>query len=361
MSMDITITRTKNSKIQEVDFENLPFGRLFSDHIFVADYYDGEWHDPRIEPFHKFQLHPATMALHYGQAIFEGLKASKSHDGKPMLFRPEDHAQRFNASAARLCMPDIPEKLFLSGLKKLISLDQAWIPPQEGSALYIRPTMIATDEFIGVRPSKRYKFFILTCPVGPYYPKPVKLIAETKYVRAVVGGTGEAKAAGNYAGAMLPSKLAQDSGFDQVLWLNAKEFKYIQECGTMNVFFVIDGKVITPPLYGTILNGITRRSALQILSEEGYDVEEYPLTIDELVAAYENGTLQEAFGAGTAAVVSHISDIAYKDVMMTLPPISQRKVGTFVKSTIDGLRSGRVPDTRGWVVPADETVEAVAV
>lgn len=359
--MDITTTRIKNSRVHDVDFENLPFGRFFSDHIFVADYCDGEWHDPRIEPFHNFQLHPATMALHYGQAIFEGMKASKSLDGKPMLFRPEDHAKRLNLSAARLCMPDFPEELFLKGLKKLVSLDQAWIPPQEGSALYIRPTMIATDEFIGVKPSQHYKFFILTCPVGPYYPKPVKLIAETKYVRAVVGGTGEAKAAGNYAGAMLPSKLAQDKGFDQVLWLDAKEFKYIQECGTMNVFFVIDGKVITPPLYGTILDGITRRSALQILREEGYDVEEYPLTIDELVAAHKNGTLQEAFGAGTAAVVSHVSDIAYKDTMMTLPPVSERKIGNFVKSTIDGLRSGRVKDTRGWVVPADEKEEVAAM
>lgn len=277
-----------------------------------------------------------------------------------MLFRPELHAERINHSARRLCMPEFPEALFLEGLTKLIQLDHGWIPPVEGSALYIRPTMIATDEFIGVKPSQKYKFFIITGPVGPYYPKPVRLLAETKYVRAVIGGTGEAKAAGNYGGALLPAKLAQEKGFDQVLWLDAKEFKYIQECGTMNVFFVIDGKVITPPLYGTILNGVTRLSAMEILRDEGYQVEEYPLTIHEVVEAHRNGTLQEVFGTGTAAVVSHVEAISYKDEMMELPPVSERKVGELVKSTIDRLRSGRLVDTRGWTVPvtAEELVNA---
>ncbi len=349
--MDIKITKSNSSRLHEVDFENLPFGKLFSDHMFVADYHDGKWHNPRIEPFHNFSLHPATMALHYGQAIFEGMKASKSEDGTPMLFRPELHAERINFSARRMCMPEIPEDLFLEGLTKLIQVDHAWIPPIEGSALYIRPTMIATDEFIGVKPSQSYKFFIITGPVGPYYPKPVRLLAETKYVRAVIGGTGEAKAAGNYGGALLPAKLAQEKGFDQVLWLDAKEFKYIQECGTMNVFFVIDGKVITPPLYGTILNGVTRLSTMELLREEGYDVEEYPLTIQEVVEAYQKGTLQEAFGTGTAAVVSHVEAIAYKDMVMELPNPGKGKIGEFVKHTIDQLRSGRIHDTRGWVVP----------
>ena len=351
MDMEIKITRSKSSNLHGVDFENLPFGRLFSDHLFVADYYDGEWHNPRIEPFHHFNLHPATMALHYGQAIFEGMKASISTDGTPMLFRPELHAKRLNTSAQRICMPSFPEDLFLEAVAKLVQIDQAWIPPIEGSALYIRPTMIATDEFIGVKPSQSYKFFIITGPVGPYYPKPVRLLAETKYVRAVIGGTGEAKAAGNYGGALLPAKLAQEKGYDQVLWLDAKEFKYIQECGTMNVFFVIDGKVITPPLYGTILNGVTRRSAIELLKDEGYDVEEYPLTIHELVEAYQKGTLQEAFGTGTAAVVSHVEAIAYKDLVMELPPVGQRKVGELIKHTIDQLRSGRIHDSKGWVVP----------
>ncbi|MBI5914761.1 MAG: branched-chain amino acid aminotransferase, partial [Bacteroidetes bacterium] len=278
MDMDIKITRSKTSRLSEVDFDDLPFGRNFSDHMFVADYYDGEWHNPRIEPFHNFSLHPATMALHYGQAIFEGMKASKSTDGTPLLFRPERHAHRLNISAHRMCMPEFPEALFVEGLSKLVHIDQGWIPEEEGSALYLRPTMIATDEFIGVKPSQSYKFFIFTGPVGPYYPKPVRLWAETKYIRAAPGGTGAVKAAGNYAGALYPAKLAQDRGFDQLLWLDAREFKYIQESGTMNVFFVIDGKVLTPPLSGTILDGVTRDSIIEILRSEGYTVEEYPLT-----------------------------------------------------------------------------------
>lgn len=358
--MDIKITTSKSSHLDGVDFDNLPFGRTFSDHMFVVDYVDDKWQNPRIEPFHNLQLHPATMALHYGQAIFEGMKATKMLDGTPALFRPELHAKRLNFSAHRMCMPALPEEIFLKALQKLVELDQAWIPPQEGSALYIRPTMIATDEFIGVKPSQTYKFFIITGPVGPYYPKPVRLLAETKYVRAVMGGTGEAKAAGNYGGALLPAKMAQDKGFDQVLWLDAKEFKYIQECGTMNVFFVIDGKVITPPLYGTILDGVTRRCAIEILKDNGFEVDEYKITIDEVVDAYHKGTLQEAFGAGTAAVVSHVSDIGYKDLVMELPPISERKVGELVKNTINGLRSGRIADSRGWVVPVGAEVADMA-
>ncbi len=349
--MNIKITKSLTSRLGEVDFDDLPFGRNFSDHIFVADYYDGKWHHPRIEPFHNFSLHPATMALHYGQAIFEGMKASKDQDGTPLLFRPERHAQRMNTSAVRMCMPEFPEDLFVDAISKLVNLDQGWIPDDEGSALYIRPTMIATDEFIGVKPSQSYKFFIFTGPVGPYYPKPVRLWAETTYIRAAMGGTGFAKAAGNYAGALYPAKLAQDRGFDQLLWLDAREFKYIQESGTMNVFFVINGKTVTPPLSGTILDGVTRDCILEILHSEGLPVEEYPITIDEVVHAYRNGTLQEAFGAGTAAVVSHVAEIGYKDMVMTLPPISERKIGSHVKAVIDGLRAGTVADKWGWVVP----------
>lgn len=356
--MEIKITKSSTSRIAEVDFSNLPFGRNFADHMFVCDYFDGKWQNPRIEPFHNFSLHPATMALHYGQAIFEGMKASKTHDGTPMLFRPERHAHRMNISAQRLCMPEFPEDLFVEGLTKLVSLDLAWIPEEEGSALYIRPTMIATDEFFGVKPSQSYKFFIFTGPVGPYYPKPVRLWAETTYIRAAQGGTGFAKAAGNYAGALYPAKLAQDRGFDQLLWLDAKEFKYIQESGTMNVFFVIDGVTITPPLSGTILDGVTRDCILEILRSEGKPVSEHPITIDEVVAAYHNGTLQEAFGAGTAAVVSHVAEIGYKDLLMTLPPVSERKIGTHVKTVIDGLRAGTIADKWGWTAPihAEELV-----
>lgn len=358
--MDIKITSSKSSRLGEIDFDNLPFGRIFSDHMFICDYIDGQWQDARIVPFQDFSMHPATMTLHYGQAIFEGMKASKNKDGKAMLFRPELHAKRMNNSARRICMPEFPEELFLEAIHQLVSLDQAWIPPNEGSAMYIRPTMIATDEFIGVKPSKTYRFFIFTCPVGPYYSAPVKLLAETKYVRAVEGGTGFAKFAGNYGGALLPAKLAQEKGYDQVLWLDAKEFKYIQECGTMNIAFVIDGKVVTPSLYSTILDGITRRSALQILRDNGYDVEERDITIQEVEEAFRNGKLQEAFGIGTAAVISHVSVIAHGDNVMELPPISERKVGKFIKKMIDGLRYGTVEDKHGWIVPAHSASMATA-
>lgn len=358
--MEIKITRTNSSRLSQVDFENLPFGRLFSDHIFLAEYKNGAWQNPRIEPFHNFNLHPATMALHYGQALFEGMKATKTMDGVAHLFRPEMHAARLNASARRLCMPDFPEALFLKAIQRLVEIDQEWIPSKEGSALYVRPTMIATDEFIGVRPSQSYLFFMFTCPVGTYYTKPVRLKAETKYVRAVLGGTGEAKAAGNYAGALLPAKLAQDEGFDQALWLDSREFRYIQESGTMNIFFVIDDKVITPPLYGTILKGITRNSVMHLLKDAGYEVEEYPLTIDEVVDAYHAGTLQEAFGTGTAAVISHVSEIAYKDLLIKLPPVEDQRIGAYAKSTIDGIRSGRIPDPYGWLVPVTSDTAAIA-
>jgi len=358
--MNITVTKSATSRLPEVDFNNLPFGHIFSDHMFVCDYKDGAWQSPEIVPFQNFSMHPASMVLHYGQAIFEGMKASKNQDGQPMFFRPEMHATRINASARRICIPEFPEDLFLDAIHQLVDLDQGWIPPQEGSALYIRPTVIATDPFIGVKPSKTYRFFIFTCPVGPYYSAPVKLWADTKYIRAAMGGTGEAKYAGNYGASLLPAELAQEKGYDQVLWLDAKEFKYIQECGTMNIMFVIDGTVYTPPLYGTILKGITRDSSLRILRDAGYTVEEKRITIDDVVEAHENGTLQEAFGVGTAAVVSHVSVIGYKDKVMELPPVSERKVGEFIKSSINGLRSGKVKDTRGWVVPVGHHQEVTA-
>ena len=354
MKYEIAVTKTEQSTLSQVDFDNIPFGRVFSDHMFIVDYRDGEWVEPRIIPFSNLQMHPASMVLHYGQAIFEGMKASKGVDGKPYLFRPEMHVERINASAERMCMPAIPGELFLNALHQLVALDQAWIPPQKGSALYIRPYMIATDEFIGVKPSERYSFIIFTGPVGPYYPKPVSLLAEQQYIRAAKGGVGFAKAAGNYAASLLPAKLANQKGYDQVLWLDAVENKYLQEVGTMNIFVVIDGKVITPPTDdGTILKGITRASIMQILRDKGYEVIERAITIDELVEAHRAGTLQEAFGSGTAAVIAHVSKIAYNDVVMELPPLEERKVGQTAKDEIDGLRARTIEDTRGWVVPAE--------
>jgi branched-chain amino acid aminotransferase len=245
----------------------------------------------------------------------------------------------------------LPGDLFIQALETLIDIDRDWIPPAEGSTLYIRPFMYATDESLGVRPSDNYRFMIITGPVGPYYAKPVTLWAETEYIRAEQGGTGEAKSAGNYAGALLPTKLANQRGFDQILWLDAEEHKYVQEAGTMNLMFVIDGKVITAPTDGTILRGITRNTMLILLRDNGYAVEERPLSIDEIVAAYHAGTLQEVFGCGTAAVVSHVSEITHHDLTMVLPSIESRKIGIWLKKQIDKMRTGEIADKYGWVEP----------
>ena len=359
MKNKIQITKTQNSRLATLDFNNIPFGRVFTDHMFVVDYEGGEWVNPRIEPFGSFEMHPASMVLHYGQAIFEGMKATKDLEGHPMLFRPEMHVERINASARRMCMPEIPGDLFIDALHALVGMEIDWIPSGDDSALYLRPFMFSTDEFIGVRPSEHYKFIIFTCPVGPYYSKPVRLIAETEYIRAGKGGTGEAKSAGNYAASLLPAQNALQQGFDQVMWLEGPEFKNIQESGTMNIFFVIDGVVVTPITDGTILRGITRDSFLHILRDKGIPVEERTITIDELVAAHTAGKLQECFGAGTAAVVSHVSEISYKGHLMTLPAVEDRKIGNMLKAEIAGLRTGRIEDTRGWIIPVEMEVDAL--
>jgi branched-chain amino acid aminotransferase len=359
MKYNIEITKTTESKLPQLDFNNIPFGKVFSDHMFIADYYDGKWQDCRIVPFGPFYMHPANMTLHYSQTIFEGMKASKSYKGTPLLLRPELHARRLNASADRMCMPHVPEELFLQGLHELIDLDSAWIPPIKGSSLYIRPYMYASDEFIGVKPSQTYRFVIFTCPVGSYYDKPVKLITEQTYVRAVNGLTGEAKAGGNYAASLLPARIAQQKGYDQVIWMESPEFKKVQEVGTMNLFFVIGDKVLTPSTSGAILKGITRKCFLEILAKKGIEAEERDIYIDEIIEAYKKGTLKEVFGAGTAAVVSHVAEITHNDFLMTLPPVAERKVGNMLKTEIDGLRDGTIEDTYGWMVPAGVASEAV--
>lgn len=360
MLPNIKITRTQHSRLSTTDLSDTPFGKVFSDHMYIADYQNGEWTNFRIEPFGALPLHPANISLHYGQSIFEGMKASKSFDGRPMLFRPEMHARRLNASARRLSMPEFPEELFIDAVSQIVAVDSDWIPTIDGSALYLRPFMIATDEFIGVRPSEKYSFIIFTCPVGPYYAKPVRLWVEQEYVRAVNGGTGEAKAAGNYAGSLYPVQLAQARGFDQVMWMDAHEFKYIQEVGTMNIFFVINDTIITPSTDGAILRGITRDCFLTILQMKGYQVEERPISIDEVVNAYEKGQLREVFGAGTAAVVSHVETIGYGDLLMELPPIESREIGEMLKAEISGLRDGTIEDTYGWTLPIDK-FESLAV
>ena len=348
--MAIRIEQVQQSRLDSVDFNNLPFGKVFSDHMYVCDYADGKWGEGKIIPFGHFTMHPASMVLHYGQAIFEGMKASVLNDGTPVLLSPEEHAKRLNASARRMMMAEFPEDRFVEAISELVKLDKDWIPSAAGSALYLRPYMFATDEFIGVRPGESYRFCVFTAPVGPYYAKPVRLLVEQHYVRAVPGGTGEAKAAGNYAASLRPAYEAQQKGFDQVVWMGGPNKTEIQEVGTMNIFFVIDGEVVTPATDGAILKGITRKNFITILRDQGYTVTERKVEIDEIVAAYEAGTLQEMFGAGTAAVVSHVAELQYKDKLMTLPPVEERKVGPALKQYIDGLRVGTVADKFGWLV-----------
>lgn len=348
---EIAIEKTTRSRLPDQDINNAPFGEIFSDHIFTATYTQGQWQDLKITPYQKLALSPATSALHYGQSVFEGLKAYRSSQGNPLLFRPEANWQRMNQSAHRLCMPSLPSEIFLEGLKALIHLDADWVPTQSGSVLYIRPLYFATDEFVGLRPAINYQFVILTCPVGAYYPAPVKLIAIDQYVRAFPGGTGAAKCAGNYAGSLLAQQEAKQKGYDNVIWLDGIEKKYIEECGTMNIAFVINDKVVTPKLTGTILAGITRDSVLTMFRDLGMPVEERLIAIDELVQAYDQGELTEAFGMGTAATIAHISQIHYQGRDLNLPPVSERKYANLVFEKLEAIKTGTVPDPYGWVVP----------
>ena len=357
MHQKTSIQLTAKSKISTVDFNNIPFGKIFTDHMFICDFDGAQWIDPRIVPLEEMPVHPGNLAWHYGQSIFEGMKATINAEGTPLLFRPEKHVDRLNASAERMCMPTIPGEIFLDGLKKLILVDKNWIPPQEGSALYIRPFMIAMDSSIGVRPSLTYRFIIICLPVGPYYSKPVRLKAAEKYVRAVKGGVGEAKTAGNYAASLLPARIAQSEGYDQMMWLDPFEFKYIQEVGTMNIFFVIGDEIITPATDGAILKGITRMTALDVFRSEGKKVSERPLTIDEVVDAYHKGTLKEVFGTGTAAVVAKVAAIKYKDLVMEFDS-EKFEIADQFKSFIDKVRIGKIEDKHGWVVPVkDESLD----
>ena len=356
MPYSISINKVKNSKLDSLDFSNIPLGRTFTDHMFICEFQDGEWKNPRVEAMDNISIHPAAMALHYGQAIFEGMKATLDKDKKPLLFRPEQNARRLNVSATRLGMPTIPEELFLKGLYKLIGVDAGWIPPAEGSALYIRPYMFADEGFIGMRSAISYKFMIICSPSGPLYSKPIKLYAETKYIRAAEGGTGAAKAAGNYAGAVLPTEQAKAKGYDQVLWLDAVEHKYIQEVGTMNIFFKIDGDFITPSLSGTILAGITRDSVITLLRDKGYKVEERPITIDEIIESSKNGKLEEAFGTGTAVFIARIQAIGYneKDIEFS----KETPVADWVTDTMNAIRSGSLEDKFEWMKEVDTKVSS---
>lgn len=348
--LQIELRKAERSRIQEVDFNNLPFGKHFSDHMFVADFIGGEWQQQVIVPYADFTLSPALSSLHYGQSIFEGMKAYKNEANEVLLFRPYANLERMNESARRMCMPAIPEEVFMGGLEALLRTDADWVPNTPDSSLYIRPYMFATDASLGVAPSKTYRFCIFTCPVGKYYANPPKLKVETEYIRSAPGGVGYAKCAGNYAGSMYPTMLAQQQGYDQLIWTDAREHKYIEESGTMNIMFMIDGKLITPATSDSILKGVTRDTILQIARTWGIPVEERPVSIDEVIRAIETGRLTEAFGAGTAVGCSPYSLIGYNGKDHKLPELSPTdSFAMRAKNFLADLRTGKIGDEFGFV------------
>lgn len=346
---DIIITKAHRSKLHQMTLENIPFGKYFTDHMLEADFEDGDWKNVEIKPYQPLLLSPSLAALHYGQAIFEGLKAYKNQKGEAQIFRPFENFKRFNISAERMQMPQLPEEIFMEGMRQLVALDKNWIPWQEDHSLYIRPFMFSSDELIGVRPSEKYKFVIILSPTGPYYNAPMRIYVEEKYVRAVPGGVGHVKAAGNYGTAMYATAQAKKKGYDQVLWTDAFEHKYVQECGTTNIFFIIGDTAITPELDpGTILSGVTRDSTIVLLREIGFKVEERPLNIDDIVDAYKAGELYEVFGTGTAATISMIKELRYKDFVMYFD-VDKWRTAPEIKERMSAIKEGRVADRYNWM------------
>ncbi|MFP4698454.1 MAG: branched-chain amino acid aminotransferase [Eubacteriales bacterium] len=345
----------KASKLkQKPDPNELTFGTYFTDHMFIMDYdVDKGWYDERIVPYQPITLDPSAMVFHYGQEMFEGLKAYKTKEGKVLLFRPRKNIQRTNRTNDRICMPRVNEDDVLKAIKSLVDVEREWVPEAEGTTLYIRPFIIATDTFLGVRPSNTYKFMIITCPVGAYYKEginPVKIWVETEYVRAVTGGIGEAKTGGNYAASLKAQMKAKERGYTQVLWLDGVERKYIEEVGTMNVFFKINGEVITPSLTGSILPGVTRASVIELLNHWGVPVSEKKITINEVYDAHKNGELEEVFGTGTAAVISPVGELNYDGDKIV---INNGEIGSLSQKlydTITGIQTGKIEDPYGWTV-----------
>lgn len=352
-TFQIEINRTSASRLADTDFNNLQFGKIFTDHMLVCDFEDGYWHNPQIVPFGDLLLSPANVTLHYGQTIFEGLKAYKNDAGEIVLFRPEAHLERFNRSAVRMCMPQINEEVFIGGITELLKLDKNWFPGTEGSSLYIRPFMFATDNTIGVHISNKYKFIILINPVDKYYSEPLKVMIENKYVRAAEGGIGFAKTAGNYASSLYPTKLAVQKGYHQLIWTDHKEHKYIEESGTMNIMAVINNTLITPPLSDSILAGITRDSVLTLARDWGMKVEERKVSVDEIFEAHSKGELTDIFGTGTAAVIAHIALVNYKGQDFVMPEVEKREFSKKMLENLISVRLGRVKDNHGWVFKVD--------
>ncbi len=344
----IPVERTTRSRISETDFNNLEFGKYISDHMLVAAYSDGQWQEMKVVPYGPIPMTPAILALHYGQSVFEGLKAFRNSAGDTCVFRATRHSERLNRSLERMCMPAISEEMFVQGIHALLEVDQAWIPSSAGASLYVRPLVFATETRFGVKISDEYLFVIMTSPVGPYFSKPLRVKVEDHFVRAAEGGTGYAKCAGNYGGAFYPTMLAREQGFDQVLWTDARNHDYIDEAGVMNVMFVVDGKLITPSLSSAILDGVTRDSILQLAPEMGMPTEERKISVEEITRGLETGTLTEAFGAGTAAVVSPIATITINGIDYNLPEPGPDSFQLRVKQKLNDIRMGLEPDVFGW-------------
>ena len=349
------ISKTTNSKIHSTDFSKLPFGRIFSDHMLICHYKDGNWSTPQIQPYGPIKMFPGTQVLHYGQSVFEGMKAFKNNNDEVLLFRKEENFKRLNQSAVRLSIPEIPEDIFMSGLTELLKLDGEWCKADDGYSLYIRPFIFASSEWIKASSSDEFTFMIITSPTINYYPESIDLVIEQHFSRATNGGVGYAKAAGNYAGSFYPTKKANARGFTQVIWTDSKEHKYIEESGTMNIWFRIDNKLITPSLSDSILGGITRDSILKLAIDAGIDVEEKNITVAEILEASKNGTLQEAFGTGTAVTVVAVKSITLEDIKMNIPtqenPISMR-----LKKQLQDLQYGRTEDVFNWTTKVTSSI-----
>jgi branched-chain amino acid aminotransferase len=348
-AIDFKINKVAESRVNQLDPDNIVFGTLFTDHMLVADCVNGEWQTPEILPFGDIAYNPALASLHYGQSIFEGMKAFRNSEDKVVMFRPEENFKRFNISAERMCMAQVPEEIFMGGLQKLLELDSAWVPDGDDNSLYLRPFMFASDVYLGVRPSFNYRFMIIMSPAGKYYSNPPKVKIETEFIRAAEGGVGYAKCAGNYAASLYPAKLAQEQGYTQLLWTDAQTHTKFEESGTMNVFFVKDGKLLTPKTSTTILKGITRDSLITIARDKGYEVTEQDVYVKDIIEGIGNGSVTEVFGAGTAVVVSPFSAIGYEGKDYELPEITDQSISSILKKGLNDIRKGISEDSHGWV------------
>ena len=352
-NLQFTVEKTRESRLSSIDFDNLGFGKIFSDHMFVAEYANGRWASARIAPFQGLNFSPAAAVFHYGQAIFEGLKAYKNRRGEVVLFRPEENWKMLNRSAERMCMQKVPKEYFVDAIKELVKIDEAWIPEGEGKSLYIRPFLVASDSMLGVRASDSYQFIIITSPTSTYYSGAVSVKIENHFSRAAQGGIGAAKAAANYAASLLPAQRAKEEGFDQLIWTDAKEHRYIEESGTMNLMVVQEGKILTPSLdSNTILPGITRDSILTLARDWNYEVEERKISVEELIQGLKNKSITELFGVGTAATIAPIKSIGYGEEVYEIKNFQDWPFAQRAKKYLEDLRMGLEEDPYGWVIKA---------